>query len=123
MTPFWRRTSGRETPNAVHTDALALELALEPVPEAQLVAGFPSTGVAVLSTFDGREYGVWEMSEGAMSDTEADEVFVVLAGEASVLFVDTGVEWQLAAGSVGRLTAGQRTVWTVTRRLRKVYLS
>ena len=123
MTPLWRRSQPRETPNAVHTDALALELAFETVPEAQLVAGTPSTGFAVLSSFDGREYGVWEMSEGAMSDTEADEVFVVLAGEASVLFVDTGVEWQLAAGSVGRLTAGQRTVWTVTRRLRKVYLS
>jgi uncharacterized protein len=123
VTLFRRRAPRRAAPNAVHTDALALQLTHEPVPEAQLVAGAPSTGFAVLSAFDGREYGVWEMSEGAMSDTEADEVFVVLAGEASVLFVDTGVEWQLAAGSVGRFTEGQRTVWTVTRRLRKVYLS
>ena len=123
MTPFWQRSPRSETPDPVHTDALALDLEFEPVPHSQLVAGTPSTGFAVLSSFDGREYGVWEMSEGAMSDTEADEVFVVLAGEASVLFVDTGVEWRLTEGSVGRLTAGQRTVWTVTRRLRKVYLS
>jgi uncharacterized protein len=123
VTPLWRRTPRTAPGNAVHTEALALELEFEAVPEAQLVSGSPSTGFAVLSAFDGREYGVWEMSEGAMSDTEADEVFVVLAGEASVLFIDTGVEWKLAAGSVGRLTAGQRTVWTVTRRLRKVYLS
>lgn len=121
MSPFRRRK--REPPLPVHTDALAIAIDLEAVPHGQLVSGTPTTGFAVLSTFDGSEYGVWEMSEGAMSDTEADEIFVVLAGEATVLFVDTGIEWSLREGSVGRFTAGQRTVWTVTRRLRKVYLS
>jgi|SRR5690554_2572157 len=105
------------------TEASTLPLDYEPVPPGQIVAGSPRTGTAELYDFDGHSVGVWELSVGAMSDVEVDEVFVVLFGAATVEFVDEGRTVTLGAGSVGRLTAGQRTVWTVTETLRKVYFA
>ena len=99
-----------------------LELEHEPVPADQVVAGNPTTASAELGTFGGHEYGVWEHSVGASSDVEADELFVVLSGAGTVQCegADTVT---LGAGSVGRLREGQRTVWTVTETLRKIYVS
>jgi uncharacterized cupin superfamily protein len=106
-----------------HVAALAVVLERETVPSAQLVAGAPETGGAELGSFQGSTYGVWEMTPGAMSDVEADELFVVLAGTATVLFVDTNEMVNLMAGSTMRLHAGDRTIWTVTETLRKIYLT
>lgn len=100
----------------------ALELEHEAVPADQVISGQPTTASAALGEFDGHEYGVWEHSVGASSDVEADEVFVVLTGAGTVQF-DGGDTITLEAGSVGRLREGQRTVWTVTETLRKVYFS
>lgn len=105
------------------TGADSIVLAYEPVPEAQVVAGSPLVGSAELHELDGRSVGVWELTVGAMSDVEIDEVFVVLFGAATVEFVDEGRSVTLASGSVGRLSAGQRTIWTVTETLRKVYFA
>ena len=102
--------------------AAALELVHEAVPADQVVAGEPTTGFAELGTFDGHEYGVWEHSVGASSDVEADELYVVLSGAGTVAF-DGGDVVTLGAGSVGRLREGQRTVWTVTETLRKIYFA
>jgi uncharacterized cupin superfamily protein len=63
------------------------------------------------------------MTPGTMSDVEADEVFVVLSGSATVEFGDDTPALQLGAGDVARLAAGAETVWTVTETLRKVYLT
>lgn len=104
-------------------DALAVALVHEPVPEAQRVAGSPTTATAVLPGLDGQECGIWEMTPGAMSDVEADEIFVVIAGAATVEFVDDGITLNLAPGSVGHLTQGARTIWTVTETLRKIYVT
>jgi uncharacterized cupin superfamily protein len=106
-----------------HVAALAVVLEREPVPSAQVVAGAPETGVAELGSFAGSSYGVWEMTPGAMSDVEADELFVVLAGTATVLFIDSNQTIVLAPGSTMRLHAGDRTIWTVTETLRKIYLT
>ena len=95
----------------------AARLPLEPT------ADDPLTAVAELGRFAGLEVGVWEMAPGTATDVEADEVFVVIAGRARVDFPDTGRSLELAAGDVVRLTAGDRTVWTVTETLRKVYLA
>jgi uncharacterized cupin superfamily protein len=105
------------------TEASTIPLDYEQVPPDQVVAGSPRTGTAELHDFDGHSVGVWELSVGAMSDVEVDEVFVVLFGAATVEFVDEGRTVALGAGSVGRLTAGQNTVWTVTETLRKVYFA
>ncbi|MEO7290223.1 MAG: cupin domain-containing protein [Terrimesophilobacter sp.] len=99
-----------------------MDLDREPVPANQVVAGEPMTGTTELGSFDGHEYGVWEHSVGASSDVEADEVFVVLFGAATVEF-DGGDVVTLAPGSVGQLRKGQKTVWTVTETLRKVYFA
>lgn len=68
------------------------------------------------------EVGVWEMAPGTEQDTEVDEVFVVLAGRGSVTF-DDGDVVDLAPGVVCRLRAGERTTWTVSETLRKVYVA
>jgi uncharacterized cupin superfamily protein len=102
--------------------AVDLELDHQPVPHDQVVTGAPSTGSAALGVFGSHEVGVWEMTPGAMSDVEADELFVVVSGRATVEFVDTGAWMLLGPGDVVQLRAGARTVWTVTETLRKVYL-
>ena len=103
--------------------ATELGIELEPVAAEQRLAGHPHTGSATLGEFGGTEIGVWEMTPGAMSDVEADEIFIVLFGAGSVEFDETGETVQLALGDVMRLRAGQRTVWTITQTLRKIYLA
>lgn len=63
------------------------------------------------------------MTPGTATDTEAEEVFVVLSGKARIVFLDDGSTLDVAAGDVVRLRAGQRTSWTVTETLRKVYFA
>ena len=117
--------TARLTPGEV-TDAATRPLAHEPVPDDQVVSGAPTTAFAELdASADGaREIGVWEMTPGAMRDTEADEVFLVIAGRATVEFIDPALPAiELAPGSLVRLDAGMRTVWTVHETLRKLYVA
>ena len=95
----------------------------EPVSACQSLSGTPSTGVAELGRFAGLDVGIWEMTPGVMSDVEADEVFVVVSGTATVDFDDGTPPLTLGPGDVVRLADGARTVWTVTETLRKVYLT
>jgi uncharacterized cupin superfamily protein len=99
-----------------------IELALEDVPAPQRIAGTPQTGVKRLGDFGGVGLGVWEMTPGTMSDTEVDEIFVMLSGAGTIAFED-GTTLPVEPGDIVRLHAGQRTVWTVTRTLRKMYLT
>lgn len=103
--------------------AADLPLVHQPVPADQTVGGEPSTAASTLTRFGGLEIGVWEMTPGTMTDIEADEVFVVLAGAGTVEFADGTPALQLRPGDVVRLAAGARTTWTVTETLRKVYLT
>ncbi|TFD74562.1 DUF861 domain-containing protein [Cryobacterium sp. Sr8] len=105
------------------TAAAALRIERAPVPAAQVVAGTPGTGSAVLDVLGDTEIGVWEMSPGAMRDVEVDEVFLVLSGAATVDFEGDGRRITLAPGDIVRLVTGMRTVWTVTETLRKLYLA
>ncbi len=104
------------------TAAAAIHLAHLPVPTDQIVSGGPTTASTVLQHLGDIEIGVWEMSPGAMRDTEADEVFVVVHGTATIEFEGDRVI-RVSAGDVVRLTAGMRTTWTVTETLRKIYVS
>lgn len=102
--------------------AATAEVPLEPLPDP--VEGAPRAGNAVIEVRDGQELGVWEMTPGAARDVEADEVFVVLSGHATVVLDDSPERvLTLGPGDVVRLTAGMRTLWTVTETLRKVYLT
>jgi uncharacterized protein len=105
---------------AVNAATLALDS--EPVPPEQTVSGAPTTAAVAVGEFAGLELGVWEMTPGVMSDVEADEVFVVLSGAATVEFADGTPTLNVGPGDVVRLAAGAATVWTVTETLRKVYL-
>ncbi len=66
--------------------------------------------------------GVWQHSVGVSTDVEADEIFVVLTGRATVE-IDGGPTLEIGPGDVGVLTAGARSTWTVHETLRKVYFA
>ncbi len=103
-------------------DALATAVAHEPVAPSEVVEGRPTAGLAVLHDGPGPEVGVWELTRGTVTDVEADEVFVVLAGRGRVELED-GSTLELRPGAVVRLEAGDRTRWVVEETLRKVYLA
>jgi uncharacterized cupin superfamily protein len=107
--------------SVAHAGSLVVEH--EPVASDQVVAGTPRTGLHPLGGFSGLEVGIWEMTPGVMRDVEADEVFVVLSGTATVEFDDGTTALSLGPGDVVRLAEGAKTVWTVTETLRKVYLT
>ena len=110
-------------PGAV-VPAASLPAAHTPLPDEQVRAGAPTTATIGLGTFAGVEIGVWEMTPGTAVDVEADEVFVVLAGRARIVFTDRDLEpIDVGPGDLVRLAAGMRTEWTVTETLRKVYLA
>ena len=94
----------------------------EPLPADEVVDGSPTAAVVSHDAVGGAEVGLWEMSEGTARDTEVDEVFVVVSGRGSVSFED-GERIDLAPGVAVRLTAGEHTVWTVTERLRKIWVA
>ena len=103
--------------------ALDLIIVREPVAADQVVDGAPTTGFTTVTTFGELEVGVWEMTVGAMQDVETDEIFVVIAGRATVTFEADDRVMNLSVGSVVRLVAGEHTVWTVTETIRKVYIT
>ncbi|MGG5258730.1 cupin domain-containing protein [Phycicoccus avicenniae] len=103
-------------------DAHSLALPHHPLPTADVVAGSPTAAVRTLAALGDVEVGVWEMTAGTARDTETDEVFVVLSGAGTVEFED-GETIDLGPGTAVRLRAGERTTWTVTATLRKVWVA
>lgn len=113
-----RLTSG------VATDAAHLPVPYQPVPPDKVVSGSPSTRYIDLDDGSDRTVGVWEHTPGVSRDVEADEVFVVLAGDARIEFEEPALPpIELRPGSVVRLEEGMHTVWTVRETLRKVYIT
>lgn len=111
------------TPNSV-VHAVSTPLDHEPVPGSQSVSGDPSTAAVHLGQFAGAEYGIWEMSVGVMTDVEAEELFIVLTGSATIEFTDgSAPTLTIGPGDVVRLADGAETRWTVTEQLRKVFLT
>ncbi|MFT4233477.1 MAG: cupin domain-containing protein [Microbacterium sp.] len=107
-------------------NALTIEIPFAPVPSEQVVDGAPQTGFVPFprSLSLSKGAGAWAMTPGTMTDTEASEVFVVVAGRGRVDFIDPPLpSIDLTPGAIVRLDDGQKTVWTVTETLRKVYLS
>lgn len=107
------------------TFALAVdELILDPgqLDPASVLEGTPAVTEATLWTSeDGRIIrGVWQITKGTVTDVEADELFVVVSGRATVE-VEGGATLELAPGVMGVLARGARTTWTVHEPLRKVF--
>ena len=89
---------------------------------ASILAGEPSVTETVLHTSsDGRVVrGVWRITEGTVTDTEQDEMFVVLEGRATIE-IDDGPTLEMGPGDVCVLERGARTTWTIHEPLRKVF--
>ncbi|MDX3588813.1 MULTISPECIES: cupin domain-containing protein [Streptomyces] len=102
----------------------AHEVVLAPLPldEHDVLAGSPVAAAKTLGEFGGTEFGLWTLTVGTVRDVEADEVFVVVEGDATLRF-DTGESIELTPGAVVRLHAGERTEWEVRSPLRKVYVA
>jgi uncharacterized cupin superfamily protein len=92
----------------------------KPLDPAQVVAGSPATASLVLPSDDTVERGIWEITPGTVTDVEADEMFVVISGRATIA-VEGGPVFDVGPGDVCVLTEGARTTWTVHETLRKVY--
>lgn len=99
-----------------------VELAAEELDPAQILDGEPRTASATLyESPDGRILrGVWEITPGTVTDVEADELFVVLSGRATIE-VEGGPTLEVGPGDMAVLAEGARTVWTVHETLRKVF--
>jgi uncharacterized cupin superfamily protein len=99
----------------------------EVVPAEQSVAGEPTTAAKELGEIFGVEFGLWEMSAGTMTDIEAEELFVVLSGSATVqVHAVNGfaaAELVLRPGTVCHLSEGMHTTWILDAPLRKLYLA
>lgn len=102
-------------------DALGAPLTPGHLQPSDVVAGDPSTAALDLLSTQGVDIGLWELTPGTVTDVEVDEVFVVLSGKGQVRF-DDGDVIELAPGAIIRLRAGERTTWTITETLRKVYI-
>lgn len=96
---------------------------LEPVAEEKVDYGTPRRGDLELGKIGDCVAGIWELRDGAMLDTEFDEVFVVISGGATIKLLDEGRSVDVKTGDVMRLTAGTRTRWIVKDHIRKVYLA
>jgi uncharacterized cupin superfamily protein len=106
----------------VRASALAdSDLQADALDPAQVVSGDPQVRVLPLHDSDDLAIGVWQHSTGVSTDVEADEVFVVLSGSATVEVAD-GPILELGPGDVGLLPAGARTTWTIHETLRKIYV-
>lgn len=119
-------TSAREHPDGfVAFDTARLPVVLEAVDDDLLIEGVPTVGTVALGRLGSAEFGVWEMTTGAMRDIEVDEVFLVIDGAASLELRTNGhatAQLELRPGMLVRLDAGMTTVWSVPVRLRKLYL-
>lgn len=107
----------------VNVPALAEdELEVEPLEPAQIVSGEPVvTGKVLWESADGRQIrGIWQITPGVVTDTEANELFVVVSGRATIE-VDGGPVLEVGPGDACVLREGDRTQWTVHETLRKAY--
>ena len=109
-------------PRLLCPDVTTAPLEHEPLPPEEVLDGSPTTAVHSLASVGGAEVGIWEMTRGTVRDTEVDEVFVVVTGRGTVTFQD-GEAVELSPGVAVRLTAGERTRWTVTETVRKVWVA
>ena len=109
-------------------NAATTPIELEAVAAEDTVSGSPHQGIAELGTMGSADVGIWELREGVVTDTEVDELFVVLTGGARIEFLDAennviDEPIDVAQGDVMRLVGGSRTRWTVENHIRKVYIA
>ncbi|MDH2390024.1 MULTISPECIES: cupin domain-containing protein [Streptomyces] len=99
-----------------------VELEPEPLDPVQILSGEPVVSGKVLwESADGTQLrGIWQITPGVVTDTEADELFVVVSGRATIE-VEGGETLDVGPGDACVLREGDRTTWTVHETLRKAY--
>ena len=112
-------------PARLVSQALLETLDYEPVDPDLVLEGQPTTGYKELGVWKGLEMGVWEMTPGSMRDSEVEEIFIVIAGEATLTRTIDGQEVavELSPGVVCHLEEGELNRWDVRVALRKIYLA
>ena len=104
--------------------AASVHLTRESLSADQIESGSPETGILELGDFAGVSMGIWEHTQGVSTDTEVDEVFIVISGGATIEFTDDAAPpLEVVAGDIVRLSAGVKTRWIVRDHIRKVYLT
>ena len=105
---------------AVHVADVDLEP--DPLDPESILDGAPEAfNRVVWESDDGRVIrGVWQMTPGTASDTEANEMFVVISGRATIT-PEGGEPFDVGPGDLGVLEEGARTTWVVHETLRKAY--
>lgn len=98
------------------------ELEAEDLDPEQIISGTPVvTGKVLWEAEDGSQIrGIWQITPGVVTDTEANELFVVVSGRATIE-VEGGATLEVGPGSACVLREGERTTWTVHETLRKAY--
>ncbi|MGD3104878.1 cupin domain-containing protein [Streptomyces sp. YGL11-2] len=98
------------------------DLEPEPLDPEQVVSGEPVvTGKVLWESPDGRQIrGIWQITPGVVTDTEANELFVVVSGRATIE-IEGGQVLEVGPGDACVLHEGDRTQWTVHETLRKAY--
>ena len=118
--------SGADSNSSVESDGLTASAEVsEDAVAAEQPVGPVTTGVAELGTIGGADFGLWEMSAGAMRDIEGDEVFLVISGNGRIEFDEPRRDpIELVPGSLVRLDAGMKTRWYIDGApLRKLYVA
>ncbi|WP_350270249.1 cupin domain-containing protein [Brevibacterium sp. CBA3109] len=84
-----------------------------------------TTAFAELGSIAGADYGLWEMSAGAMRDVEGDEVFIVISGTGRIEFDEPDLPpVELSPGTLVHLEDGMKTRWHVDEApLRKLFIA
>jgi hypothetical protein len=105
------------------TSVADLELFGEPLDADQIVAGNPEVSHRLISESGDKRIlrGVWQITPGVVTDTEDDEMFVVVFGSATIELLDADRTLEVGPGDVCVFAEGERTRWTVHQTLRKVY--
>lgn len=104
--------------------AARVQLIRERLETSQIESGSPETGILELADFAGVSMGIWEHTQGVSTDTEVDEVFIVISGGATIEFInDETPALSVEPGDIVRLAAGVQTRWSVPDHIRKVYLT
>jgi hypothetical protein len=82
-----------------------------------------STATTEFGNTDFMQTGIWEHEPGVSTDTEVEEVFVVISGTGKVTCIDSGKVLGLSPGVVGTFATGTRTQWEIFTPLRKVFIN
>lgn len=107
----------------VDTSAFADDSPFETLPAADVIDGAPTTSTRELWNDTGAvEAGIWTMTPGIARDTEAQEIFVVLAGRATITIGDAEPR-TVTTGDIVSFEEGDETVWEVHETLRKFYVT